>query len=181
MKRYFQRFVEWLYADRVADAIGTAVTRELRRRMPELRDDEDLAPSVNQDVYGMVILHLPSPAEVIHANWGDANELHLRTLTVAVEGLKLQLEITASRTKVLSNCDARICFGDWVYLLDVKVTGDEECWLWFQLKKRRIANVGVEGEIPYWRQHGTYTPLIHRFTAEVLKGVARGLQNLDVL
>lgn len=181
MKRYFQRFVEWLYADRVADAISTAVTHELHRRMPELCDDEDLAPLTHQDVYAAAVINLPTPAEVIHANWGDANELHLRTLTVTVEGLKLQLEITASRAKVLSNHDARICFGDWVYLLDVKVTGDEECWLWFQLKKRRIANVGVEGEIPYWRQHGTYTPLIHCFTAEVLKGAVRGLQNLDVL
>lgn len=188
MKRLIRRFVEWLWSEGVATIVEQNVATELRRRFPEeFRSKTPYRPEViTQDVYTAVFQHLPTPADVIHADYGDSNIHHVRTFTIQRPGRgDFRMVMIAARVRLAPELRSdEICCGRYVHLLNVEIHGwgnaprnTPDYTLQFSLMQYRLQGPNVGGTVPYWRLEVEKPAVLHRHTEAVLEGVARGLSN----
>lgn len=189
MKRLIRRFVEWLWSEGVATFCSTIVATELRRRFPEeFRSKTPCRPEViPQDVYTAVFQHLPTPADVIHADYGDSNIHHVRTFTIQRPGRgDFRMVMIAARMRLAPELRSdEICCGRYAHLLNVEIHGwgnaprnTPNYTLQFSLMQYRLQGPNVGGTVPYWRLEVEKPAVLHCHTEAVLEGVARGLSNL---
>ena len=188
MKRLIRRFVEWLWSEGVATIVEQNVATELRRRFPEeFRSKTPYRPEViPQDVYTAVFQHLPTPADVIHADYGDSNIHHVRTFTIQRPGRgDFRMVMIAARMRLAPELRSdEICCGRYAHLLNVEIHGwgnaprnTPNYTLQFSLMQYRLQGPNVGGTVPYWRLEVEKPAVLHRHTEAVLEGVARGLSN----
>ena len=188
MKRLFRRLMRWIYADGVEAITDHLVEEELRRRFPEgfrisPREDQ-LIP---QDVYVAVLQHLPNPAEIIHDEWlSHTNVRNVRTFTVQMASRDVQLEMTAERIKLAPELRSPvICNGRYAHFLDVEIRGwgkpsaaKPDYAMRFALMQYPLRGEGVGGQVPYWQYQAENPKILHRFTVDVLDGIARGFSSI---
>lgn len=188
MKRLIRRFVEWLWSEGVATIVEQNVATELRRRFPEeFRSKTPCRPEViPQDVYTAVFQHLPTPADVIHADYGDSNIHHVRTFTIQRPGRgDFRMVMIAARVRLAPELRSdEICCGRYVHLLNAEIHGwgnaprnTPNYTLQFSLMQYRLQGPNVGGTVPYWRLEVEKPAVLHHHTEAVLEGVARGLSN----
>lgn len=188
MKRLIRRFVAWLWSEGVETIVEQRVATELRCRFPEeFRCKTPCHPEViPQDVYTSVFQHLPTPADVIHADYGDSNTHHVRTFTIQRPNRgDFQVVMVAARVRLAPELRSdEICCGRYVHLLNVEIHGwgnvlrnTPNYTLRFSLMQYRLQGPNVGSTVPYWRYEVEKPAILHHHTEAVLEGVARGLQN----
>lgn len=188
MKRLFRRLMRWLYADGVEAITDRLVEDELRRRFPagfrvSPREDQ----IIPQDVYVAVLQHLPNPVEIIHGEWpSETNLRNVRTFVVKIASRDVQLQMTAERIKLAPELRSPvICNGRYAHFLDVDIRGwgkisstEPNYRMRFALMQCPLRGEGVGGQVPYWQYQAENPKILHRFTVDVLDGIARGFSNI---
>lgn len=180
--------MKWLYAEGVEAITDRLVEDELRRRFPEgFRASPREDQIIPQDVYVAVLQHLPNPAEIIHGEWlSETNLRNVRTFVVKIASRDVQLQMTAERIKLVPELRSPvICNGRYAHFLDVDIRGwgkisstEPNYRMLFALMQCPLRGEGVGGQVPYWQYQAENPKILHRFTVDVLDGIARGFSNI---
>lgn len=94
--------------------------------------------------------------------------------------------MTAERIKLAPELRSPvICNGRYAHFLDVDIRGwgkisstEPNYRMRFALMQCPLRGEGVGGQVPYWQYQAENPKILHRFTVDVLDGIARGFSNI---